>query len=151
METLGSSSNISFLCVCPCYNVYDVFYIVWYLTSNSLSFSFNECVIQHFCSLFNDFCFFYYLFGRWWKKYFFICQGEIQLCLPWFKFLQILLLLMFTPRLKSLSAGSTLDPCDSYMLSDGGTVNLLSKSCGVYNMNELVAKGLIFSNRWSRL
>ncbi|CBI34873.3 hypothetical protein VitviT2T_022404 [Vitis vinifera] len=43
---------------------------------------------------------------------------------------------LFDPD-KGLSAGSTLDPCDSYMLSDGGTVNLLSKSCGVYNINEL--------------
>lgn len=35
------------------------------------------------------------------------------------------------------SSGSTLDPSDSYMLSDGGTVNLLSRSYGVYNINEL--------------
>ncbi|KAJ6799364.1 mitogen-activated protein kinase kinase 3 isoform X4 [Iris pallida] len=28
-------------------------------------------------------------------------------------------------------------PCESYMVSDGGTVNLLSRSCGVYNINEL--------------
>uniref|UniRef100_A0A5B7BT60 mitogen-activated protein kinase kinase n=1 Tax=Davidia involucrata TaxID=16924 RepID=A0A5B7BT60_DAVIN len=38
---------------------------------------------------------------------------------------------------KGFSSGSTLDPCDSYMLSDGGTVNLLSRSYGVYNINEL--------------
>nr|POE65811.1 mitogen-activated protein kinase kinase 3 [Quercus suber] len=38
---------------------------------------------------------------------------------------------------KGFSAGSTLDPCDSYTLSDGGTVNLLSRSYGVYNINEL--------------
>lgn len=38
---------------------------------------------------------------------------------------------------KGLSFGSTLDPSDSYMLSDGGTVNLLSRSYGVYNINEL--------------
>ncbi|KAL0014381.1 hypothetical protein SO802_001450 [Lithocarpus litseifolius] len=38
---------------------------------------------------------------------------------------------------KGFSAGSTLDPCDSYTLSDGGTVNLLSRSYGVYNFNEL--------------
>ncbi|KAB2055986.1 hypothetical protein E1A91_A11G075500v1 [Gossypium mustelinum] len=38
---------------------------------------------------------------------------------------------------KGFSAGSTLDPYDSYMLSDGGTVNLLSRSYGVYNINEL--------------
>ncbi|XP_028789274.1 mitogen-activated protein kinase kinase 3 [Neltuma alba] len=38
---------------------------------------------------------------------------------------------------KGFSTGSTLDPCDSYTLSDGGTVNLLSKSYGVYNINEL--------------
>ncbi|XP_020533156.1 mitogen-activated protein kinase kinase 3 isoform X1 [Jatropha curcas] len=38
---------------------------------------------------------------------------------------------------KGFSAGSTLDPSDSYMLSDGGTVNLLSRSYGVYNINEL--------------
>ncbi|KAH9790904.1 mitogen-activated protein kinase kinase 3 [Citrus sinensis] len=38
---------------------------------------------------------------------------------------------------KGFSAGSTLDPSDSYMLSDGGTVNLLSRSYGVYNFNEL--------------
>ncbi|KAK1297997.1 Mitogen-activated protein kinase kinase 1 [Acorus calamus] len=38
---------------------------------------------------------------------------------------------------ESLSVGMSLDPCESYMLSDGGTVNLLSRSCGVYNINEL--------------
>ncbi|MBA0714750.1 hypothetical protein Goshw_004606 [Gossypium schwendimanii] len=38
---------------------------------------------------------------------------------------------------KGFSAGSTLDPYDSYMLSDSGTVNLLSRSYGVYNINEL--------------
>ncbi|KAF5740405.1 mitogen-activated protein kinase kinase 3 [Tripterygium wilfordii] len=37
---------------------------------------------------------------------------------------------------KGFSAGSTLDPSDSYMLSDEGTVNLLSRSYGVYNINE---------------
>ncbi|XP_027126229.1 mitogen-activated protein kinase kinase 3 [Coffea eugenioides] len=38
---------------------------------------------------------------------------------------------------KGFSSGSTLDPSDSCMLSDGGTVNLLSQSYGVYNINEL--------------
>ncbi|KAE8699664.1 Mitogen-activated protein kinase kinase 3 [Hibiscus syriacus] len=38
---------------------------------------------------------------------------------------------------KGFSSGSTLDPYDSYMLSDSGTVNLLSRSYGVYNINEL--------------
>ncbi|KAL1318915.1 hypothetical protein HN51_071193 [Arachis hypogaea] len=38
---------------------------------------------------------------------------------------------------KGFSTSSTLDPCDSYTLSDGGTVNLLSRSYGVYNINEL--------------
>ncbi|XP_020416375.1 mitogen-activated protein kinase kinase 3 isoform X2 [Prunus persica] len=40
---------------------------------------------------------------------------------------------------KGFSTGSTLDldPCDSYTLSDSGTVNLLSRSYGVYNINEL--------------
>ncbi|CAH1437721.1 unnamed protein product [Lactuca virosa] len=38
---------------------------------------------------------------------------------------------------KGFSSGSTMDPSDSYMLSDGGTVNLLSRSYGVYNINEL--------------
>ncbi|WCJ41430.1 mitogen-activated protein kinase kinase 3 [Euphorbia peplus] len=38
---------------------------------------------------------------------------------------------------KGFSAGLTLDPSDSYMLSDGGTVNLLSRSYGMYNINEL--------------
>ncbi|KAL5572776.1 hypothetical protein UlMin_022373 [Ulmus minor] len=38
---------------------------------------------------------------------------------------------------KGFSATSTLDPSDSYTLSDGGTVNLLSRSYGVYNINEL--------------
>ncbi|XP_064982179.1 mitogen-activated protein kinase kinase 3 isoform X5 [Musa acuminata AAA Group] len=35
------------------------------------------------------------------------------------------------------SFGMSMDPCDSYMVSDGGTVNLLSRSYGVYNINEL--------------
>lgn len=38
---------------------------------------------------------------------------------------------------KGASVGLSLEPCESYMVSDGGTVNLLSKSCGVYNINEL--------------
>lgn len=38
---------------------------------------------------------------------------------------------------KGSSVGLSLEPCESYMVSDGGTVNLLSKSCGVYNINEL--------------
>ncbi|CAN6574999.1 unnamed protein product [Malus baccata var. baccata] len=41
---------------------------------------------------------------------------------------------------KGFSAGGPsleLDPCDSYTLSDSGTVNLLSRSYGVYNINEL--------------
>ncbi|GAB4848089.1 Mitogen-activated protein kinase kinase 3 [Ancistrocladus abbreviatus] len=38
---------------------------------------------------------------------------------------------------KGFTAESTLDAGDSYMLSDGGTVNLLSRSYGVYNINEL--------------
>ncbi|KAH7682841.1 Mitogen-activated protein kinase kinase protein [Dioscorea alata] len=38
---------------------------------------------------------------------------------------------------KGLSYGTVMDPSESYMVSDGGTVNLLSKSCGVYNVNEL--------------
>ncbi|KAG5565126.1 hypothetical protein RHGRI_001124 [Rhododendron griersonianum] len=38
---------------------------------------------------------------------------------------------------KGFSSGSTLDPCDSYTLSDSRTVNLLSRSYGVYNINEL--------------
>ncbi|OIW12382.1 hypothetical protein TanjilG_04131 [Lupinus angustifolius] len=38
---------------------------------------------------------------------------------------------------KGFSTTSTLDPSDSYTLSDGGTVNLLSRSYGVYNINEL--------------
>ncbi|CAA6661188.1 unnamed protein product [Spirodela intermedia] len=38
---------------------------------------------------------------------------------------------------KGLPGGLALDPCDSYMLSDGSTVNLLSQSYGVYNINEL--------------
>ncbi|KAJ8750089.1 hypothetical protein K2173_014004 [Erythroxylum novogranatense] len=33
--------------------------------------------------------------------------------------------------------GCSIDPNDSCMLSDGGTVNLLSRSYGVYNINEL--------------
>ncbi|WOK93010.1 mitogen-activated protein kinase kinase 3 isoform X1 [Canna indica] len=35
------------------------------------------------------------------------------------------------------SIGLSLDPCGSYMVSDDGTVNLLSRSYGVYNINEL--------------
>ncbi|CAI0418987.1 unnamed protein product [Linum tenue] len=38
---------------------------------------------------------------------------------------------------KGFSAGPSLDLNNSYMLSDGGTVNLLSRSYGVYNINEL--------------
>ncbi|KAL6583809.1 Mitogen-activated protein kinase kinase 3 [Orobanche minor] len=38
---------------------------------------------------------------------------------------------------KGLPSGSTIDPSDSYMLSDNGTVNLLSKSYNIYNINEL--------------
>ncbi|KAL6524464.1 Mitogen-activated protein kinase kinase 3 [Orobanche hederae] len=38
---------------------------------------------------------------------------------------------------KGLLSGSTIDPSDSYMLSDNGTVNLLSKSYNIYNINEL--------------
>ncbi|KAF3786724.1 Mitogen-activated protein kinase kinase 3 [Nymphaea thermarum] len=38
---------------------------------------------------------------------------------------------------KGFPSGLGLSPCDSYMVSDGGTVNLLSRSCGVYNINEL--------------
>ncbi|XP_047974557.1 mitogen-activated protein kinase kinase 3 [Salvia hispanica] len=38
---------------------------------------------------------------------------------------------------KGFPSGSTIDPSDSYMLSDGGTVNLLSKSYNIYNINEL--------------
>ncbi|CAH9146154.1 unnamed protein product [Cuscuta epithymum] len=38
---------------------------------------------------------------------------------------------------KGFPSSSTLDPSDSYVLSDGGTVNLLSRSYGVYNFNEL--------------
>ncbi|KAL5764832.1 hypothetical protein ACOSQ2_017426 [Xanthoceras sorbifolium] len=38
---------------------------------------------------------------------------------------------------KGFSPGSTLEPSDSCMLSDGGTVKLLSRSYGVYNINEL--------------
>ncbi|XP_010248604.1 PREDICTED: mitogen-activated protein kinase kinase 3 [Nelumbo nucifera] len=38
---------------------------------------------------------------------------------------------------KGFPGGTTLDLCESYMLSDGGTVNLLSRSCGIYNINEL--------------
>ncbi|KAM7278182.1 hypothetical protein ACFE04_005316 [Oxalis oulophora] len=38
---------------------------------------------------------------------------------------------------KGFSSGSTMDSSDSYMLSDVGTVNLLSRSYGVYNINEL--------------
>lgn len=38
---------------------------------------------------------------------------------------------------KGFPSGSTIDPSDSYLLSDGGTVNLLSKSYNIYNINEL--------------
>ncbi|KAI3464093.1 hypothetical protein Pfo_020756 [Paulownia fortunei] len=38
---------------------------------------------------------------------------------------------------KGFPSESTTDPSDSYMLSDGGTVNLLSKSYNIYNINEL--------------
>ncbi|KAK6913076.1 Protein kinase domain [Dillenia turbinata] len=38
---------------------------------------------------------------------------------------------------KGFSSGLALDTSESYMLSDGGTVNLLSRSYGVYNINEL--------------
>ncbi|XP_059304169.1 mitogen-activated protein kinase kinase 3 isoform X2 [Lycium ferocissimum] len=38
---------------------------------------------------------------------------------------------------KGFSPASTSDPFDSYSLSDAGTVNLLSQSYGVYNINEL--------------
>ncbi|KAL3628821.1 Mitogen-activated protein kinase kinase 3 [Castilleja foliolosa] len=38
---------------------------------------------------------------------------------------------------KGFPSGSTIDPSDSYMFSDGGTVNLLSKSYNIYNINEL--------------
>ncbi|KAL6493549.1 Mitogen-activated protein kinase kinase 3 [Orobanche gracilis] len=38
---------------------------------------------------------------------------------------------------KGLPSGSTIAPSDTYMLSDGGTVNLLSKSYNIYNINEL--------------
>ncbi|XP_042480791.1 mitogen-activated protein kinase kinase 3 [Macadamia integrifolia] len=38
---------------------------------------------------------------------------------------------------EDFSIGTSLDPCESYMVSDGGTVNLLSRSCGIYNINEL--------------
>ncbi|KAG8388591.1 hypothetical protein BUALT_Bualt02G0141500 [Buddleja alternifolia] len=38
---------------------------------------------------------------------------------------------------KGFPSESTIDPSDSYLLSDGGTVNLLSKSYNVYNINEL--------------
>ncbi|KAL7098548.1 hypothetical protein ACP275_09G023900 [Erythranthe tilingii] len=34
-------------------------------------------------------------------------------------------------------SGSNIDPSDSYTLSDGGTVNLLSKSYNYYNINEM--------------
>ncbi|XP_059645743.1 mitogen-activated protein kinase kinase 3 isoform X2 [Cornus florida] len=43
---------------------------------------------------------------------------------------------LFDPE-KGFSSASTLDHDDSYTLSDGGTVNLLSRSYGVYNFNEL--------------
>ncbi|XP_077253552.1 mitogen-activated protein kinase kinase 3 [Tasmannia lanceolata] len=38
---------------------------------------------------------------------------------------------------KGFQDDMAMDPCASYMVSDGGTVNLLSRSCGVYNINEL--------------
>ncbi|GLT33217.1 hypothetical protein SLA2020_078210 [Shorea laevis] len=38
---------------------------------------------------------------------------------------------------KGFSSESSVDPSESYMLSDSGTVNLLSRSYGVYNINEL--------------
>ncbi|KMT12797.1 hypothetical protein BVRB_4g088910 [Beta vulgaris subsp. vulgaris] len=38
---------------------------------------------------------------------------------------------------KGFSSGNTLECGDSDMLSDGGTINLLSRSYGVYNFNEL--------------
>ncbi|RAL41280.1 hypothetical protein DM860_010074 [Cuscuta australis] len=38
---------------------------------------------------------------------------------------------------KGFPSSSTLDPSESYLLSDGGAVNLLSRSYGVYNFNEL--------------
>ncbi|GER56842.1 mitogen-activated protein kinase kinase [Striga asiatica] len=38
---------------------------------------------------------------------------------------------------KGFSSGSTIDPTDSYMVSDGGTVNLLSRSYNIYNINEM--------------
>ncbi|KAG7017780.1 Mitogen-activated protein kinase kinase 3 [Cucurbita argyrosperma subsp. argyrosperma] len=38
---------------------------------------------------------------------------------------------------KGLSMDSSVDPSDSYTFSDNGTVNLLSRSYGVYNFNEL--------------
>ncbi|KAJ4789460.1 Mitogen-activated protein kinase kinase 3 [Rhynchospora pubera] len=38
---------------------------------------------------------------------------------------------------KGLSSTLPSDPCESYVGSDGGTVNLLSQSLGVYNINEL--------------
>lgn len=34
------------------------------------------------------------------------------------------------------SGEMTMDPCESYMVSSEGAVNLLSKSCGVYNFSE---------------
>lgn len=47
---------------------------------------------------------------------------------------------------KGFSSGSVLDPNESCMLSDGGTVNLLSRSYGQYNFNEL---GLQKCSSWS--
>lgn len=47
---------------------------------------------------------------------------------------------------KGFSTASGLDSSDSYMLSDGGAVNLLSRSYGVYNINEL---GLQKCTSWS--
>uniref|UniRef100_A0A7N0TNF0 mitogen-activated protein kinase kinase n=1 Tax=Kalanchoe fedtschenkoi TaxID=63787 RepID=A0A7N0TNF0_KALFE len=47
---------------------------------------------------------------------------------------------------KGFSSGSPLDTSDSYLLSDGSTVNLLSKSYGNYNINEF---GLQKCSSWS--
>ncbi|OWM71511.1 hypothetical protein CDL15_Pgr005698 [Punica granatum] len=38
---------------------------------------------------------------------------------------------------KGSSSGTSLDPSDSCVMSEGGTLNLLSRSYGVYNINEL--------------
>ncbi|KAJ6800054.1 mitogen-activated protein kinase kinase 3 isoform X4 [Iris pallida] len=35
------------------------------------------------------------------------------------------------------SVGLCMEPCDSDMVCDGGTVDLVSRSCGVFNINEL--------------